>query len=206
MSIFNISVLIFSLLVIGFLIGFNIRILISFYENRRKIESLDKNFLNILNELESGRSRFKKRLNNNIYIAIFLEEYGYVDILYTLDNDRIALFKEDSCILTSTGIDKEIIKNISNFIVSNYKNDIDDVINLSGVIISSSEFERITGYKFKDLNKAQILKEELSDIDRILNINNSKFDLDEILDKISKSGIKSLTDEERIFLENQSKE
>lgn len=71
--------------------------------------------------------------------------------------------------------------------------------------MSGSEFERITGYKFEDFNKPHKIKEEFSDIDTILNLNKSKFDLDEILDKISKSGIKSLTNEERIFLESQSK-
>lgn len=106
----NMIITIFGFLCIGFLIGFNIKNVIYFYENKKRVESLNKKFLNILNELESGRSKFKNRFNDNIYITIYLEEYGYVDVLYMLSKNDIALFKEDSCILTSSGVDKKIIK------------------------------------------------------------------------------------------------
>ena len=45
-----------------------------------------------------------------------------------------------------------------------------------------------------------------SEVDQINIENQKKFDIDDILDKISATGIASLTIEERIFLDNYSNE
>ena len=45
-----------------------------------------------------------------------------------------------------------------------------------------------------------------NEIDKIKSENKKKFNLDDILDKISSSGIDSLTFEERVFLDNYSNE
>jgi hypothetical protein len=44
-----------------------------------------------------------------------------------------------------------------------------------------------------------------SEIDNIVNNNETKFDIDEVLDKIGKLGIEMLSEEEKEFLDNYSK-
>jgi hypothetical protein len=197
-------VTIVSLLCIGFLIGFNIRNVVSFYENKKKIDTLNKKFLNILNELESGRSKFRTRFSNSVYINISLEEYGKVDIVYMIDKNDIAIFKGSDCILTTHSVDRKIVDNIIYKIKRIHDNDINDIVNIFGLIMNRKEFENLTKVKIEDFGKIKY-DNELSDIDKIVKSNESKFNIDDILDKISSIGIESLSNDERKFLEDYSK-
>jgi hypothetical protein len=193
-----------SLLSIGFLIGFNTRNLVSFYENKKKIKSLNKKFLNILNELESGRSKFRTRFSNTVYININLEEYGKVDVVYMIDKNDIALFKGSDCILTTHSVNREIIDKIINKIKRFHDNDINDIVNIFGLIMNRKEFENLTKVKIEDFGKIRY-DNELSDINKIVKSNESKFNIDDILDKISSIGIESLSSDEKRFLEDYSR-
>ena len=51
---------------------------------------------NIINK----KSRFKTRVNNTVYIGTKLPDYGRVDVVYLMDKNDIAIFKEDKCIMT----------------------------------------------------------------------------------------------------------
>jgi hypothetical protein len=195
---------IMSLLSIGFLIGFNTRNVVSFYDNKKRINSLNKKFLNILNELESGRSKFRTRFSNTVYININLEEYGKVDVVYMIDKDDISLFKGSDCILTTHSVDRNIIDKIINKIKLIHDNDINDIVNIFGLIMNKKEFENFTKVKIEDFGKTRY-DNELSDIDKIVKSNESKFNIDDILDKISSIGIDSLSKDERKFLEDYSK-
>lgn len=197
-------VTIVSLLCIGFLIGFNIRNVVSFYENKKKIDTLNKKFLNILNELESGRSKFRTRFSNSVYINISLEEYGEVDIVYMIDKNDIAIFKGSDCILTTHSVDRKIVDNIIYKIKRIHDNDINDIVNIFGLIMNRKEFEKLTKVKIEDFGKIKY-DNELSDIDKIIKYNESNFNIDDILDKISSIGIESLSNDERKFLEDYSK-
>lgn len=197
-------VTIVSLLCIGFLIGFNIRNVVSFYENKKKVDTLNKKFLNILNELESGRSKFRTRFSNSVYINISLEEYGKVDIVYMIDKNDIAIFKGSDCILTTHSVDRKIVDNIIYKIKRIHDNDINDIVNIFGLIMNRKEFENLTKVKIEDFGKIKY-DNELSDIDKIVKSNESKFNIDDILDKISSIGIESLSNDERKFLEDYSK-
>jgi hypothetical protein len=202
-------VTIVSLLCIGFLIGFNIRNVVSFYENKKKIDTLNKKFLNILNELESGRSKFRTRFSNSVYINISLEEYGKVDIVYMIDKNDIAIFKGIDCILTTHSVNRKIIDNIIYKIKRIHDNDINDVVNIFGLIMNRKEFENISKMKIDDFNKMRYspmnTTYDISDVDKIVKSNESKFNIDDILDKISSIGIESLSNDERKFLEDYSK-
>ena len=61
--------------------------------------------------------------------------------------------------------------------------------------------------KFDDISKSLGMRQQQSDseIDNIVNNNETKFDIDEVLDKIGKLGIEMLSEEEREFLDNYSK-
>ena len=61
--------------------------------------------------------------------------------------------------------------------------------------------------KFDDISKSLGMRQQQSDseIDNIVNNNETKFDIDEVLDKIGKLGIEMLSEEEKEFLDNYSK-
>jgi hypothetical protein len=69
-----------------------------------------------------------------------------------------------------------------------------------GMEISREEFEKTINAQIKELEKHIKEKLEGSDIHKILEINEQKLDIDDILDKINKSGINSLTPQELNFL------
>ena len=56
-----------------------------------------------------------------------------------------------------------------------------------------------------NLDMTMFNKKELSDIDMIIEENEDRFDVDSILDKISKVGMEKITKEELDFLKEQSK-
>ena len=49
-----------------------------------------------------------------------------------------------------------------------------------------------------------LMKKETTEIERIVEENEERFDVDSILDKISKHGMEKITQEELDFLKNQS--
>jgi hypothetical protein len=79
-----------------------------------------------------------------------------------------------------------------------------------GMTISKEEFQlKMEEMKKWNLNNPNAINDmdidQKSDIDEIKNENENKFDTDEILDKINKFGIESLSNEELNYLNNQSK-
>jgi predicted phosphodiesterase len=96
----------------------------------------------------------------------------------------------------------DLIVHAGDFSSLGYKHEIENIVSILGMVFSKDEFERIFKIKFEDLN---ISVNETSDIDRILEDNNNRYDIDEILDKISKGGISSLSPDEKKYLEDYSK-
>jgi hypothetical protein len=216
-----ITFILFFTFVVGSIFGFSTH---KFFLNkneeeikRNKIEEINEIFTELHRSMLSGKVKYKNRMNQACYLLSELDEYGVVEIVYMIDKKEIGIFKEGKCIYTSDLVDKEIVGNISNFIESVFKREISDVINVFGLVLSKSEFEKTFKIKYEDFEK---FRESLfssnfnSDID--LNITDVKknkkeaeikyFDVDEILDKISTHGLSSLTDEERLFLDNYSNE
>ena len=76
------------------------------------------------------------------------------------------------------------------------------------VVTKVKEIEKKFGVKVEDIKKGNFrgLKEEMSDIEKIKKRNSVKFNIDEILDRISSVGIENLTPEERNFLDNYNNE
>ena len=90
-----------------------------------------------------------------------------------------------------------------------YGKEIDDVVEVLGVTISRDELE--TKIKdFEDNNKnisfdLNNFKKESTDIEKIIEENEERFEVDSILDKINKLGMEKITKEELEFLKTQSK-
>jgi hypothetical protein len=76
-----------------------------------------------------------------------------------------------------------------------------------GMIFSRVDFEKTFNVNFEEMkNKMNLAQESSSsDIDKIIEENEFKFDVDSILDKISKFGIENLSPEEKNFLDNLNK-
>ena len=175
---------------------------------------LDKNkqFKQILEKVNTKRSRFKTRVNNTVYIGVKLEDYGKVDIVYFLDKkeNQLNIFKADKLILTSDLVSEELLSEIINSINRVHYHKIVDVVEILGLVFYREEFERSFGISVQELKKRtdnlmKSMNDDQSDIEKIVNKNNRKLDIDDILDKINKVGIENLTEEEKEFLNNYNK-
>jgi len=143
-------------------------------------------------EVTSRKLTFKQRVNN--IVQFFTPEQDYT-IVYIIDKKQIAIFDKDDCIAISSSIDQKITDKIINKIEDNFKTEInDDLLEINGQKISKSYFKEIS----KPMEKP-------SDIETIVEDNESRFTVDGLLDKILESGRESLTEKELEFLNNHSK-
>jgi hypothetical protein len=171
--------------------------------NRKKEKKdIDNQFSQLLTNIKVDKVKFKNRVNNTVYLETKLNDYGDVNIIYFMDSGDIAIFKGSKCIFHPDTVDISMKNNITELIVRKYNKDINDVVEVLGFVFYRREFEKSFNIDLdleSDKNKQSIVKEE-SDIDKIVNKNKKKFDIDEILDKINKFGIEKLTDDEKNFL------
>jgi hypothetical protein len=172
----------------------------------------NKQFKEILEKINTKKSRFKTRINNAVYIGVKLEDYGRVDIVYLLDKkeNQINIFKGDKLIMTTDLVNEELLNEIISSINRVHYHRIIDVVEILGLVFYREDFERSFGISFKELKEKSInmmksMNEDKSDIQKIINKNNNMLDIDDILDKINKVGIENLTEEEKEFLNNYNK-
>lgn len=175
---------------------------------KKVVDEVNKQFKQILNNLTTGFSRFKSRVNATVHIESVLDDYGNIDIIYLMDKNDIAIFQGNKCLYTSDKVDKTIVTKITTAINTVHGKEISEVVNFFGLVFSKDEFERNFRLDFEQLQKTLKIQDtkEISDVEEIIESNSTKFDIDEILDKISANGLESLTPEERIFLDNYSNE
>lgn len=200
----KIEILIFMIgLIIGCLITYILSNLISRSKNKSILKDNINQFIQILKNIKSDKTKFKSRVNNTIYIETNLSDYGDVGLVCLLDKKDISIFKDEKCIYTSNLINSDLVNEITKEIELKHNKDINDVIEILGFVFSREDFEKSFNVNIKEI-KNDIKKEE-SDIEKILKKNKKRFDIDEILDKISKVGIQNLTEEEKQFLNNYNK-
>jgi hypothetical protein len=177
---------------------------------KEKADELKKNqFIEISKKVKSGKSKFRTRVNDMVYLSVNIEEHGNVDLIYLMDKDDVAIFQQTKCLYTSDGIDKSLIDEIISTIYKIYGKKINDVVEILGFVFYREEFENSFNIKVEDLKKSDLfsnLSNDIGEIEKIKTENRRKFNIDEILDKISSLGIASLTIEERLFLDNYSNE
>ena len=209
-------------LIIGFLsIGFSLGLYVqrklterAFRLESEKFSLSKKNqFLEVLSNIKFGSSQFKSSVNDTVYVSTTLSEYGDIDVIYLIDKNDIAIFQGAKCLNTSDGIDLNIINEIISTIYTIYDKKINDFVDILGFKFYREEFERSFNVKVDDLKNINLFGGMINnhdidknEIDKIKSENKKKFNLDDILDKISSSGIDSLTFEERVFLDNYSNE
>jgi hypothetical protein len=211
--------MIFLISVVSFIIGLYIGLKVQnalykhIEENEKKkvVDKANSIYLSLINQMMRGKVSFVRRMNQICYLTSELEDEGVVELVYMIDKKDLAIFKDGKCIYTSDLVNKETLSKISTFIESHFRNEISDVVNILGFVISKNEFEKTFHIKLEDFNR---FKDQMnlggdsssSHIQDIITSNKVRFDIDEILDKISATGIHSLTLEERLFLDNYSNE
>ena len=176
--------------------------------SNKEVKSLNAKFNLILQKIRNKNSRFKTRINNTVYVAITLPDYGKVDIVYLMDKKDIAVFQNGKCILTSDHIEKSTINDIIVSIEDRHGYKINDVIDIMGYVISRQDFEKTFNISVDEILKGQDkLKSfiQTGEIDNDAFTNKTTFNIDEVLDKISRIGIDNLTKEEKDFLANYSR-
>jgi len=141
---------------------------------------------------------------SSVYISTYTASEGSIDLIYMIDKNDIAIFRNDKCIYLSNNVDEVLVSSIIKSIIDRYNKDINDVVNILGFLVSKEYFESYTGFKVGDIKISykdgyNIGMKNLSKKTR------SIFSIDDILDKIGQFGIESLTPDERKFLDDSSK-
>lgn len=179
-----------------------------YFKNKKLIKDIAKQFEEILANIKKGQAVFVSRVNQTVMMDTKLKDYNIVNIVYLMDKRIVCIFKENKCIYTSETIENELKDKIIANIHDQYGKQIEDVVEVLGVTISREELES----KLKDfedsnpnLDMTMFNKKDLSDIEMIIEENKDRFDVDSILDKISKVGMEKITKEELDFLKEQSK-
>ena len=197
------------LFICGILLGILMTNLFSYFlrkmREKDKVNDISSQFKQILTNLSIGSTKFKSRVNNTVYIETKLNDYGEVGLVYLMDKQDVAIFKNEKCIFTTDLIDDSLIDQITKEIETKHSKDINDTIEVLGFVFSREDFEKTFSINMDDVKMNNLPKKELSDIEKIVKKNKKKFDIDEILDKISKVGLENLTEDEKKFLKNYNK-
>lgn len=161
----------------------------------------EQKYKQVLRRIRQGKSEFKTRVNNTVYIKMNLHETGEVDVLLFLDTKKVGIFQNDTCLHTSDAINEELKNDIVKEIEEKYAVEIEDVVELLGNKISRTEIEE----KVND-----IINTKIEDLFQYPTNTNNDFvytqeDVDAIFDKINKGGIMSITDHEKKILDDYSK-
>lgn len=182
-------------------------------EEKKKIQT---RFLESYVELNRGNSEFKSRTMNTCYIKTKIPSEGHIELLYLIDKDDLAIVKNNEVIYTSHKVDDSVIKETVDFIKKEFKKDINDTINIFGLMFSKKSFEKAMGMKidsFEDLiskmyggNNSNSLSGYRDLRDDIIRESepNDEYDINDIFDKINKEGMDSLSKKEIAFLEYYS--
>lgn len=161
----------------------------------------------VYESIKSGNSIFNNRLSDVVYIRTTTTKTGIIDLIYEMSKRQILLVKDNTIIYTSDLIDTSITNDIIEVIHMFHNNEINNVVNFFGYLFHRTQLEYKTNLKIDELNNIinNISIGEKSDVDIIIQENEKMLDIDEILDKISKYGIDSLTKDEKNYLDNYSK-
>lgn len=169
----------------------------------------EQKYKQVLRRIRNGKSTFKTRVNNSVYIKMNLHETGEVDIILFLDTKKVGIFQNNICLHTSDFINENLKNEIVKEIEDKYAVEIEDVVELLGNKISRTEIEdKISEVMQSDEvnSKLEELRQHLYNVENIVeDYGYTQEDVDAIFDKINKGGIMSITDHEKKILDDYSK-
>jgi hypothetical protein len=178
-------------LIVGLLTSYVFILLSNQLKSFKKSKHSKKIFIEFNEKLISNQTIFRNRIKNSVLIETTLNNFGIVMVIYMMDKEEIWIFKEDKFITSSIQIkENNFINKIIFQIQEKHNHQINDVIEVMGIQMSkeylNSQFNQQI-MKFSNLKKSE---EE------------NNYNIDQILDKISATGLESLTKEELEFLNN----
>ena len=149
---------------------------------------------------------FVSRVNQTVIVDTRLAKLDVVNIVYLMDKQIVCIFKDNNCMYTTESLDGNLKSELLIEINNKFNKEINDVVDIMGMTISREEFQQkledIQKFSMKNINLDSLVENE---VDQIVLDNEIKFDVDSILDKISKDGIESISKEEKEFLDNLNK-
>lgn len=206
--------------ILGLLWGIATGIIVSYYYGRAKRNFEQKKitgdiylkFKEVLSNLKKGKAVFVSRINHTVIVDTRISKLDVVNLVYLMDKGVLCIFKDNQCLYTTESVEVDLASELLMELNDKFNQQINDVVNIMGMTISKEEFQlKIEEMKKWNLNNPNALKDmdiesiQADEIEEIKKDNKMKFDTDEILDKIGKFGLKSLSEEEMNFLNNQSK-
>jgi hypothetical protein len=181
--------------ILGMLTLFLINRFNKWLDKKKKIKEVSSIFREISSNISLGKSEFVTLVNDILQLSTNTIDFGNVGVLVFLEKKEISIYKGDNKIYTSKDLDTEDEIELIESINSIYSKHINDTVEVYGLKFNKTSFEKQFGESLDKLKK-----EEESDTQKISNENSKKFDIDEILDKISEVGYNNLTDDEKDFL------
>lgn len=151
-------------------------------------------FKQILRGFKNNHVLFQNRISNFVTFIINTKELENIILRYNLINKKLYVFKNNEIVCISGPENNKTIKNIISEIESKFDENINDVVDFFGFIVSKNYIEKLCKEAERVFN---IINEKNND--ESLNIS---YNLDDILDKILKNGINSLSKGEMDFLKN----
>jgi hypothetical protein len=200
------SIIIICSFGLGFLCSNLVKIYLEQVESEKLTNKVNGIYSNLLENIYSDKTVFISRINNTVSIETNIEDEGLLNIMYMMDKKDVAIFNSDKCIYTSELLDDNILDEVITAIDTYHNDKILDTVNMMGLIFSREDFEKKFNVKVEDLQKNMYgPNQEVSDIDRIKNENENKYNIDDILERITSVGIENLTPDEKEFLDNYNK-
>jgi hypothetical protein len=197
--------------ILGVIWGFVLFYLAYRYSNWRSdkkiANEISSQFEEVLSNLKMNQAVFVSRVNQTVIVDTRLSKLNIVNIVYLMDKQIVCIFKDNNCMYTTDQLNTNNLKSeILTEINTKFDKEINDVIDVMGMTISREDFQK----KLEEIqkftkNNSNSLNIEKSEVDQILQENEIKYDVDVILDKISKDGIDSISIEEKEFLDNLNK-
>jgi hypothetical protein len=184
--------------------------LIKWKTTKKIANEISNKFKEVLTNLKKNNAVFVSRVNHTVIVDTRLSNLDIVNLVYLMDKGILCIFKNNQCLYTTESIDTDLASELLMEINEKFNNQINDVVDIMGMTISKEEFQlKIDEMKKWNIDNPNALQDmdlsSKSDLDEINEENKNKFDTDEILDKINKFGIKSLSNDELNYLNNQSK-
>ena len=162
-------------------------------------------FRNIISLLQGNKCSFKERIGNIVYININKEE----QLVLNISDDFFGVYNGIKFIeISSNDLSEDILVGIPNLIKQKFNKEINDVVYIGELAYSKNYVKRVWG---EEILNALIEQNEQITISMKMDnwvdvFEEETFDLDDILDKISLSGINSLSESEKKFLQNYNRE
>jgi hypothetical protein len=195
---------------ISFVLGFISFFTIDLISKMIKLNNTKLEYNSMFNELSKSIGfsslSFISRVNNSIFFK-FKSSKGVYDVILNIDINQINIIQNNKVIFGSDDLlqNKRIVDSnkISNIIydIQIEIPEVNDVVAVSGGIIDRKTYNKTISDIKEDLDIKNSNKTENIKIPH----DETTLNLDDILDKINEVGIEGLTEDEKIFLKNQSK-